>query len=107
MLGQSVGTVYLEEPACGGDSYDKSASRWRAANYYQLLSERAAIRSFLHKRTAGPQRLESSKSWWCNCGKRQTRHHLLLSVAPGLLGSGVCGRGSEWIAIGNIRGHRQ
>src|SRR6266705_6546840 len=24
----------------------------------------------------GPQRLESDKCWWCNCGKRQTRHYL-------------------------------
>ena len=24
----------------------------------------------------GPQRLETDECWWCNCGKRQSRHHL-------------------------------
>ena len=24
----------------------------------------------------GPQRSDSDECWWCNCGKRQTRHHL-------------------------------
>ena len=47
-----------------------------AQRYYQLLSRHAAIGSFLHGRMAGPQRLESDECWWCNCGKRQTRHHL-------------------------------
>ena len=32
--------------------------------------------SFLHERVTGPQRLMTSDCWWCNCGKRQSRHHL-------------------------------
>ena len=24
----------------------------------------------------GPQRLELDDCWWCNCGRRQARHHL-------------------------------
>ena len=47
-----------------------------AQRYYQLLSGHAAIGFFLHDRMTGPQRLESDRCWWCNCGKRQTRHHL-------------------------------
>ena len=47
-----------------------------AQRYYQLLSGHAAIGSFLHGRMTSPQRLESGECWWCNCGKRQTRHHL-------------------------------
>ena len=41
-----------------------------AQRYYQLLSDHAAIGSFLHGRMTGPQRLETDKCWWCNCGKR-------------------------------------
>ena len=47
-----------------------------AQRYYQLLSGHAAIGSFLHDRTTGPQRLETDKCWLCNCGRRQSRHHL-------------------------------
>ena len=47
-----------------------------AQRYYQLLSGHAAIGSFLHDRMTGPQTLEPDECWWCNCGKRQTRHHL-------------------------------
>ena len=46
------------------------------SRYYQLLSEHAAIGSFLHDRMTGPQSLGSDECWWCNCGKRRTRHHL-------------------------------
>ena len=45
--------------------------------YYQLLTGHTSIGSLiLHDRMTGPQRLASDKCWWCNCGKRQTRHHL-------------------------------
>ena len=47
-----------------------------AQRYYQLLSGHAAIGSFLRGRMSGPQRLETDRCWWCNCGKRQSRHHL-------------------------------
>ena len=47
-----------------------------AQRYYQLLSGHAATGSFLHDRMTGPQWLGSDVCWWCNCGKRQTRHHL-------------------------------
>ena len=47
-----------------------------AQRYYQLLSGHAAIGSFLHDRMTGPQRLETDECWWCNCGRRQSRHHL-------------------------------
>ena len=47
-----------------------------AQRYYQLLTGHAAIGSFLHGKMTGPQRLDLDRCWWCNCGKRQTRHHL-------------------------------
>ena len=47
-----------------------------AQRYYQLLSGHAATGPFLHDRMSGPQRAESDECWWCNCGKRQSRHHL-------------------------------
>ena len=47
-----------------------------AQRYYQLLSGHAATGSFLHDRMTGPQRLETDECWWCNCGRRQSRHHL-------------------------------
>ena len=47
-----------------------------AQRYCQLLTGHAAIGSFLHDRMIGPQRLDSDRCWWCNCGKRQTRCHL-------------------------------
>lgn len=43
---------------------------------HQLLYGHAAIGPFLYERMTGPQRLESSECWWCDCGKRQSRHHL-------------------------------
>ena len=36
------------------------------------------IGSFLHDRMTGPQRLYSDEYWWCNCGRRQSRHHLFM-----------------------------
>ena len=54
----------------------RSVRKHMAQRYYQLLTGHAAIRSFLHDRMTGPQRLESDNSWWCNCGRRQSRHHL-------------------------------
>ena len=53
-----------------------------AQRYYQLLSGHAATGAFLHERVTGPQRLETSDSWWCNCGRRQSRHHLFTEWAP-------------------------
>ena len=47
-----------------------------AQRYYQLLFGHAAIGSFLHDRMAGPQRLASDKCWWCNCDKKEIRHHV-------------------------------
>ena len=47
-----------------------------AQRYYQLLSGHAATGAFLRDRMTGPQRLETDACWWCNCGRRQTRHHL-------------------------------
>ena len=47
-----------------------------AQRCYQLLSGHAAIGSSLHDRMTGPQRQETDECWWCNCGKRQSRHHL-------------------------------
>ena len=49
-----------------------------ASRYCQLLSGHAVIGSFLRKRMTEPQRLKSDECWWCNCGKRQTRHHLFV-----------------------------
>ena len=40
------------------------------------MSGHAAIGTFLYDRMTGPQRLESDGCWWCNCGRRQSRHHL-------------------------------
>ena len=54
----------------------RQARKLVASRYYRLLSGHTVIGSFLHERMTGPQRLESDKCWWCNCGKRQTRHHL-------------------------------
>lgn len=47
-----------------------------ASRYCQPLSGHTAIGSFFHEHMTGPQRLESNERWWCNCGERQTRHHL-------------------------------
>ena len=64
----------------GGPGFRKRAMRRVrksiAQRYYQLLSGHAATGSFLHDRMTGPQRAESDECWWCNCGKRQSRHHL-------------------------------
>ena len=64
----------------GGLGFRKRAIRMvqksTAQRYYQLMSGHAAIGSFLHDRMTGPQRLESDGCWWCNCGRRQSRHHL-------------------------------
>ena len=49
-----------------------------ASRYYQLLSGHAAIGSFLHERVTGPLSRESSKCRWCSCGRRESRHHLLV-----------------------------
>ena len=47
-----------------------------AGRYCQLLSGHAAIGSFMHERMSGPQRVATSECWWCNSGRRQSRHHL-------------------------------
>ena len=47
-----------------------------AQRYYQVLSGHAATGAFLHERVAGPQSLATTDCWWCNCEKRQSRHHL-------------------------------
>ena len=64
----------------GGLGFRKRAMRRvrksTAQPYYQLMSGHAAIGSFLHDRMTGPQRLESDGCWWCNCRRRQSRHHL-------------------------------
>ena len=64
----------------GGPGFRKRAMRRVrksiAQRYYQLLSGHAATGSFLHDRVTGSQRAESDECWWCNCGKRQSRHHL-------------------------------
>ena len=64
----------------GGTGFRKRALRRvrksTAQRYYQLLSGHAATGAFLHERMSGPQRLMTSDCWWCNCGKRQSRHHL-------------------------------
>ena len=64
----------------GGPSFRKRAMRRVrksiAQRYYQLLSGHAATGSFLHDRVTGSQRAESDECWWCNCGRRQSRHHL-------------------------------
>ena len=49
---------------------------------YQLLTGHAAIGSFLHERMSRPQRLALDECWWCNCGRRQTRHHLFTERWP-------------------------
>ena len=64
----------------GGPGFRKRAMRRVrksvAQRYHQLLPGHAAIGSFLHDQMTGPQRLETDECWWCNCGKRQSRHHL-------------------------------
>ena len=64
----------------GGPGFRKRAMRrvrkLIAQRYYQLLLGHAVTGSFLHDRMTGPQRAESDECWWCNCGKRQSRHHL-------------------------------
>ena len=49
-----------------------------AQRYYKLLSGHAVIGSFLHDWMTEPQRLEMDECWWCNCGRRQSRHHLFM-----------------------------
>ena len=64
----------------GGPGFRRRAMRGVrksvAQRYYQLLSGHAAMGAFLHDRMTGPQRQETDACWWCNCGRRQTRHHL-------------------------------
>ena len=45
-----------------------------AGRYYQLLSGRAAIGSYLCDKI---HRIQSSECWWCESGERQTVHHLV------------------------------
>ena len=49
-----------------------------AGRYYQLLSGHAAISSSLHEKMTGPLIRESSICRWRSCGKRESRHHLLV-----------------------------
>ena len=49
-----------------------------ASRYYELLSDHAAIGSFLHERLTGPLRRESSECQWCDSGRRESRHHLFV-----------------------------
>ena len=64
----------------GGSGFRRRAMRRVrksvAQRCYQLLSGHAATGSFLRDRMTGPQRLETDECWWCNCGRRQSRHHL-------------------------------
>ena len=66
-------------PPGGPGSRKRAMRRIRKSTtqrYYQLISGHAAIGSFLHDRMSGPQRLSSDECWWCNCGRRQSCHHL-------------------------------
>ena len=69
-------------PTRGGPGLQRkqlgSVRKSLASRYYQLLSGHAAIGPFLCERMVGMQRLESRECWWCNCGRRQSRHHLLV-----------------------------
>ena len=56
----------------------RQARKSLAGRYYQLLTGRAAVGSFLQELMAGVQRLKSSECWWCNSGGRQSRHHLFV-----------------------------
>ena len=65
-----------------GPGLRRRALRWvrksLASRYYQLLSGHAAIGSFLHNRMTGPLRSESDECQWCNSGRKESRHHLLV-----------------------------
>ena len=45
-------------------------------HFYQLLSGRAATRSYLHDGTCG---VDADECWWCGSGERQPRHRLSTS----------------------------
>lgn len=56
----------------------RRARKSLAGRYYQLLSGYVAVGSFLHELITGVQRLESNERWWCNRGRRPSRHYLFV-----------------------------
>ena len=93
-----------EELVFEGSSCVEPGSRWQAGttNFCQ-----GTARSVLPCMTGcRPQGLDSDERWWCNCGKRQRAITCLLSVEPGLLRSGGCGRGLGGTAPASTRGRR-
>ena len=49
----------------------------------------------------GPQRLRTSDCWWCNCGKRQSRHHLQGMDPPD---QGAVAEGGKGLWVGAPKG---
>ena len=45
-----------------------------ASRYYQLLTGHAITAPYMKEKL---KKIESDQCWWCDSGKRQTRHHLL------------------------------
>ena len=75
--GQSAGTTTPGVPASEGSSCGESGSRWLATTT-GCCQGTPPSGSFLHERMSGAQRLGPSEFWWCNCGRRQSRHRLFV-----------------------------
>ena len=82
----------------------RRARKSLAGRYYQLLTGHADIGSFLHERMTEAQRVESSECWWCNCGRRQSRHHLFTEFRAWDPRSGGGGGGSARLRVGAPEG---
>ena len=68
-------------PLAGSGLRRKALHRVRkslSSRYYQLLSGHAAVGFFLHERMTGPLRRELGECRWCNCGKRESGHHIFI-----------------------------
>src|SRR3977135_3008514 len=65
--------AYIPQPGRGMRAALRGERKALASRYYQLLTGHAITAPYMCEKL---KKIESSQSWWCDSGARQTRHHL-------------------------------